>query len=116
MLILNFKRLFLARGIYRPNAFLLSKGFSINYASRLANNRVRQINLDQLERLCIFLNCTPNDLLQWFPTSKEEDTANHPLASLRHPEQIEQMAQLINAIPLDKLTEVQNLIKEKLGK
>ena len=92
MLILNFKRLFLARGIYRPNAFLLSKGFSI------------------------FLNCTPNDLLQWFPTSKEEDTANHPLASLRHPEQIEQMAQLINAIPLDKLTEVQNLIKEKLGK
>jgi DNA-binding Xre family transcriptional regulator len=102
-----------ARGIDKPYSFFKSKGFSINTATRLANNRLRQINLKMLESICITLHCTPNDLLEWVPSKSETDIAAHPLYPLKRREKVLHLTQMLNSIPMDKLDEIEQYIQER---
>ena len=114
MLILNFRRMFLVRGIQRPFSFLVKQGYSGQFATRVANNHIRELNLNQLEKLCVLLNCTPNDLLQWIPSQADQDNLAHPLTPLRQTETALELTQLINCLPVNKLTTVHNFIKQQL--
>ncbi len=79
----NFQRLFTIKGIIKPFAFLVKAGFSHNFATKVKNNRVNRLNLDLLERLCIALNCSPNDLMEFIPDNDKQLNPNHPLFSLQ---------------------------------
>lgn len=35
-----------------------------------------------MERLCLLLNCTPNDLLEWKPGEQQQNNKEHPLNAL----------------------------------
>jgi DNA-binding Xre family transcriptional regulator len=113
MLRFNFTRLFKARGIDKPYRYLLNAGYSSNYASRIGNNRIQRIDLQELEKFCELFQCTPNDLLQWFP-DKDEITETHPLASLKRSDNVPYLTKLLYSVPLDKIAEIESMIKEKL--
>lgn len=114
MLTYNFKRIFQLRGIVKPFSFLVKNGFSPAFATRIANNRSRRLNLPDLERLCELLNCTPNDLMQWSP-EKGRDPAGHPLAALRRENTGNTIAGMLANLPLDKLTEIENKLRNELN-
>lgn len=118
MLSFNFAKIFTARGIDKPNQWLIEQGFSPNYAVKIAKSRFVRLDLPNLERLCVALNCTPNELLEWTPGAKEKISASHPLYPLRKRDEqkVVKLTQMINSIPLDDLEEVQQAVENIKGK
>lgn len=114
MLGFNFQRIFRARGIDRPFSFLVKAGYSANFATRIANNRVERLNLPDVERICVLLQCTPNDLLQWFPESNDKTNDKHPLISLKRSNTAVHITQLLKNVPLDKLNDIENVIRKEI--
>jgi len=56
----------------------LSKAADISYPTILLfwNNTVQKVDLDILDRLCIFLECKPCDIMEFTPTS--QPVSNQP--------------------------------------
>ncbi len=115
MLKFDFPRVFKARGIDRPFSFLVNYGYSTNMATRIVNNRTRQVNLRDIEKLCMILKCTPNDFFDWIPEKNDIDMENHPLNALKRSDKVV-LAQLINDIPMDRLADIEKLVKKELEK
>lgn len=116
MLYFNFTRLFKARGIEKPASFLVKNGFSDNFATKVVRNSYRRMDLEMIERLCTLLNCTPNDMLQWIPDSKDSDTSNHPLLPLIRTEKVMDITRTLHAVPFEKLLEIEKLIQNEIDK
>ena len=114
MLTFNFSRIFKARGIDKPFSYLVKVGYSDNFATRIVNNRMKRLNLDDVEKLCELFQCTPNDLLEWIPESKDKTNDKHPLISIKHSNQVVQLTHILNSVPLDKLSEIENMIKKEI--
>lgn len=114
MLQFNFDRVFKARGIEKPYTFLEKAGFSSNLATKIYNNKVKRLDFRVMERLCLLLNCTPNDMMEWVPEKNTNVPANPALHLLEKPEKEIDFAQKLNAIPLGKITDISNLIDEYL--
>ncbi|HCE57647.1 MAG TPA: hypothetical protein DER09_07490 [Prolixibacteraceae bacterium] len=114
MLTFNFNRIFKARGIDKPFSYLVKAGYSDNFATRIVNNRNRRLDLADVEKLCELLQCTPNDLLEWIPDSKDKTNDRHPLISIKRSDKVAQLTQILNAIPLDKLSEIESVIKKEI--
>jgi DNA-binding Xre family transcriptional regulator len=115
MLRFNFTRILKARGIDRPFSYLVKIGYSGNFATRIAHNRIRRLDLDHVEKLCELFQCTPNDLLEWFPGSKDQNIDKHPLSSLRRIDKVVELTHMLSAIPLDKISEIENMIRKEIG-
>jgi DNA-binding Xre family transcriptional regulator len=115
MLRYNFTRVFRAKAITKPFSFLCKAGFSENFSSKVKNNRVNRLNLDLLERLCVCLGCTPNDIMEWVPDNNNILAGNHPLNELRRKEKVLDLTAAINSLPLSKLEEIEKMINEKKG-
>ena len=116
MLTFNFSRIFKARGIDKPFSYLVKVGYSDNFATRIVNNRIKRLDLGDLEKLCELLQCTPNDLLEWIPESKDKINDNHPLISIKRNDKVVQLTQILNSVPLDKLSEIESVIKKEIEK
>jgi len=116
MIFYNFDRVFKARGIDRPFTFLRNAGFSDNFATKVKNNRVVRINLKELEKLCIVLRCTPNDFCEWIKDKDTQVDADHPLHLIQRSEKVVDMIKTLNSVPLGQLSEIEDLIQEKIKK
>jgi hypothetical protein len=116
MLKFNYPRVFKSRGIDRPFSFLVNNGYSTNMATRIVNNRTRQVNLRDLEKLCMILKCTPNDFFDWVPGREKIDIEHHPLNAINRGDKVVQLEMLVNNIPMDKLADIESLIKREMEK
>ncbi len=116
MLTYNIGRIFEARGINKPYSYLTKAGYSSNTASRFINKHFRKLNLDDVERLCELLRCTPNDLLEWTPRPGDTTDENHPLNELKRDKSYASIRQMLKTVPLNKLSEIENMIKKEIGK
>jgi DNA-binding Xre family transcriptional regulator len=65
MLVFNLSRALKPRGVEKHYKFLLEQGFVPSSAHGFLRGAAIQIKFEQLERLCLALNCTPNDLFEW---------------------------------------------------
>ncbi len=110
MLQLNLKRIFKARGIFEPYKFLVQSGFVPFTAHKYKNGSVAHMRIDHIEKLCVLLNCTPNDLFEWVPSDLLEDRADHPLQRIRRREKKIEINKLLEKFSLEKLEEIQELI------
>ena len=113
MIHLNLKRIFKARGIEQPYKFLVKNGFVPFTAHKYKNGKVEHMRLDHIERLCILLNCTPNDVFEWTPNDLLDDNAGHPLQRIRRREKKIEINSLLAKLSLEKLEEIEKLIAER---
>ena len=67
-----------------------------------------------LERICEYLNCEPNDLYEWRRTSNALNTENHPLKALRRDENAAEFSKMVAEIPLDKIEQVKEILLAKM--
>jgi putative transcriptional regulator len=51
-------------------------GLAVNNLSILKTNKARAIRFSTLEALCKALNCTPGDLIEFVPDTKEDAQLN----------------------------------------
>ncbi len=116
MLEYNFTRVMKARGIDKPFRFLRDAGFSVNFASKIKNNKVRRLEVTQLEKLCKLFKCTPDDMMVWTPEGDDVADKTHPLNKIRRTDVDIDMLKTINSIPLEQLERIDKLIKDELGK
>lgn len=113
MLKFNFKTVFAARGIHSPTGYLRKAGFSPFTASYIATGKLEKLNLKQLERLCILLNCTPHDLLEWIPEKNISEPSKFELNKLMGEKKVLVLQDELKGLSLEKVGEVQRFIEEK---
>lgn len=112
MLIFNAKRIMKMRGIEKMFSFLCNSGFVRNTASYLVTGKASHIKIEHIGKLCLLLNCTPNDLFEWENDGQNVLTENHALnAIVKEPVRESNIKQLLREIPLEKLGEAEALLK-----
>ena len=111
MIFFNFARFFKLKGIVRPFTYLTKNGYSPGYATKLANNRVNEINLERLEKFCRDFNCTPNDILDFRPKTNDILPKDHALHTLTKAEISNEVIGKINAMSAEKIQQIHNIIK-----
>lgn len=111
MLFFNFSRVLKIKGISRPHAHLTALGYSRNVATKLANNNLTQLNLSSIERFCQDFNCTPNDIIDFRPNPKTNLPQDHALHSLTKKEISNKVLGKINALPVEKILQIHDIIK-----
>src|SRR6476469_9674861 len=103
MLTFNLRRIFSLRGIDDPVEFLAQNGFAIDAADRLLKIGNRSLEIGDVERLCVLLNCTPNELFEWCCDAIPMIPPNHPLNDLNNHPTASNLARKIREIPIEKL-------------
>jgi DNA-binding Xre family transcriptional regulator len=104
MLYTNINKLFEIRGIKKPSQFLKDNGFSRNSAYNITALRFTHLRLEVIEKLCIALSCTPNDLLEWKPNSDTNLPESHPLHALK-PTPAFNLEAIVKDIPVSQMPE-----------
>lgn len=112
MLFFNVRRMLETRGIENPYTFLVKNGFVSQTASNLSRNQIKHIKPEQIEKLCLLLNCTPNDLFEWQTETDAPTPENHPLKSLVRDKNATPAAQLLKSIPAEKLAQAEELLRQ----
>ena len=112
MLKLNINRVCKLRNIGSPYKFMMAHGFSHMTALNLMHGKTLAPKTEHIERLCRLLNCTPNDLYEWMPEDNLPET--HPLNTLQR-EKPKNLNDLIKDLPLEKLPEIEALLKQVKG-
>jgi DNA-binding Xre family transcriptional regulator len=115
MLKMNISRVLALKGIDNAYAYLKKQGYKHNKAYHLAYSLRQKVDLSDLEEICMRLNCTPNDLLEWNPSHPEHDIAGHALQSIRRKEAAVGLVKLVQGLPVEKMDEIEKFILETIG-
>lgn len=110
MLIINLTGIFSARGITSPATYLRKNGFSYDTARSLSTSQMFRPSLSVIERLCVLLNCTPNDILEWIPEKDKSYGEDFALNSLKREKKQYNLLKMIKNIPLDKIDEIEKIV------
>lgn len=113
MLVLNVARVIRLRGYHQVFAFLYNNGFNRSIASKLVNNRAYEIKTDQIEKLCLLLNCTPSDLFEWRPDANTVVGENHALRSIVRENGPPPITSIIQTVPIEKLEQISRELNER---
>ena len=100
------------RGIKKPYSFFIKLGISHTLSSHMATDKLDKILLRHLEKTCLELNCTPNDLLDWVPSGKEQDTPATALYALKKGGKATDAAELLSKLPAKQLEELAKVLRE----
>ena len=112
MLYFNIKRVLDLRGIDKPYSFLVKNGFVSQTATNIINNRLQRITPQQLEKLCLLLRCTPNDLIDWKPGANSVVPENHPIRALTKEKAPPPISEMVKDLPVEKLGELEAIINQ----
>ncbi|MES2764207.1 MAG: helix-turn-helix transcriptional regulator [Bacteroidota bacterium] len=110
MIYLNLKPIFEAKGINNPNHFLWKNGFTRYTAHILLNNTKEGINFDHLEKLCLLLSCSPNDLFTWRNTNSSNVLPTHSLEKLIKEKGKGSITKTLEKLPVNKLKELSDFL------
>lgn len=108
MLKLSLIRALQLRGVGNHKRFLRDLGFAASSVKGFLNGTAEQIKYEQLEQLCVALNCTPNDLFEWQPDERRQIAPTHSLNKLKK----KNLAQMLNDVPLEKFEQVETLFDD----
>jgi DNA-binding Xre family transcriptional regulator len=112
MFILNVKRILRLRGIEKHYKFLLSLGFVPATANILLSSTAQRVTLEHLEKLCLALNCTPNDLIEWHDDNTKPVAETHSINSLKKKD----LNTLLNEVPVDKFEQIADILQDLKNK
>lgn len=116
MLLFNLQRLTKLKGINRPFSYFMSLGYPRGLASKMSQSKMQTFSVKRLEELCIHFNCTPNDLFEFRPDSKNPLPESHPLHALKRDDSAEELINLLHDLPVEKIRALAALIKNENSK
>lgn len=113
MLYFNVKRVLDLRGIDKQYAFLVKNGFVHATAINYTSGRVVQIKIEQIEKLCLLLNCEPSDLFEWRQSEKSPLLAEYQaLNNLKREQNAPTITEIVKDLPVEKMEEIGELLKQ----
>lgn len=110
MFYFDIKRVMKLRGVEKHYNLMIELGFVPSSANSFLRREARQIKLDQLERLCVALNCTPNDLIEWRPDANQSVSETHSLNSLRKKGD-KDLPELLKEVPMEKFEKIVEILQ-----
>lgn len=111
MLKIDLNKIFRLRGITKPQVFLKQNGFSDSKAFTITKRKTSALKLDNLEKLCLVLSCTPNDFIEWIPGNNSQIPESHPLHKLK-PTETFNLNEILKDVPAEKILEFKSGIEE----
>lgn len=115
MLKINLIKVFRLRGITKPGKYLEQNGFSKSIAYNIIKLKTSALKLENLNKLCSILSCTPNDFLEWTPDKSIPLPESHPLQKLK-PAEVLNLSELLKDVPAEKISEFKSGIEELKSK
>lgn len=112
MLKLQLQQIISQRGVTSPLKYLVQNGFTYHTAHRLLHNSIDSISFPHLEKLCILLNCSINDLFVYSNHNNANISNEHPLNKLTAQANTVNISQTLQQLPYDKIKQLEKLIKE----
>ena len=100
------------RIINHPVGFLMKNGFPRQTAYRICSGKFKNLTAKQLEKLCLALKCTPNDIIDWIPDDEKLLESNPPLAKLFKVQVPYELRDMAKDIPFDKLHKLNQRLDE----
>ena len=67
------------KGILRPYNQLIKLGIGRNTVAKMLNGTAQSISMPHLHKLCLYLNCTPKELIVLHPQTAGNKYENTPL-------------------------------------
>ena len=107
-IVLNLEPILAARNIKTSYSYLTNLGINGKTAQKMLNGTSVQLNYDQLTKLCINLNCTPNEL---FATRDLQLPTDHALQLLKVFSN-DNVISITNWLAGKTLKEIEQIIKE----
>lgn len=114
MLYLNLKRVMRLRGVENHYKMLVDLGFAPATVRNFLANRVWRISFEHLEKLCLALNCTPNDLIEWLPPDNQANADAQALIKLKRNKE-DDLPKLLKDLPIEKFEEIIDILQDKSG-
>jgi hypothetical protein len=90
----------------------VKNGFVSRTATNMINNQIGRIKPEQIEKLCVALHCTPNDLFAWRPDKNTVIGENHPLQTLKRDKSTTSVSELVKDLPLEKISQLETFVNE----
>ena len=115
MLYLNLKRVMRLRGVENHYKMLLDLGFAPATVRNLLSNRVWRIDFENLEKICIALNCTPNDVLEWLPPENQANPEAHALIKMTRNKDAD-LPKLLKDLPLEQFDQIIEILQQNKAK
>lgn len=112
MLIFNIKRILEMRGVSEHYRWLVRNGFVPQTATTWTKYQIGYVKPEHIEKLCVLLNCTPNDLFEWREDDKTILPESHALRSLKRDKDARSATELLRDIPADKLEKLASLVDQ----
>ena len=106
----NLQNLFKLRNISNARSWMINNGISPQNANRLLKNEQRHIKYDDIEKICLGLNCSPSDLFIWQPDNEAADILNHPLQAIRSDKMLPDVLAELNNSTINELKIVSEFI------
>lgn len=114
MLRYNFEPIFRLRKIERPFTFLKKIGIGDYKARQISQGKLDNISTRDLEKLCLFLNCTVHDVMEWEPDGNLENPEKRALSVLRRRQKDVDWEEAIKSVPVEIAGEVVDMIRGKV--
>jgi DNA-binding Xre family transcriptional regulator len=98
---------------------MIKNGISANTTDRLLRNEQRHLKFDDIEKLCLGLNCSPSELFIWQPDSEADNIPNHPLQAIRSNKTLPDVMEELNRSTIDELKIIADFmakLKEERGR
>lgn len=116
MLTFQLKELLECKGYKASAQVLRNIGFSYTTAYKLLHGDVGSISFKHLEELCLFLNCTPNDLYRFVPDNPLQAPKSHAIWQiLQKEEQMENPAELVKRMNPEQIEKANRMLRELVG-
>lgn len=112
MLKFNPKNIISLRGIEKTTGFLVKLGMDYSTASRFLKSKSQFVKIKDIERLCVALNCTPNDLFEWKADADTVLPEIHSLNALKREAGAKNLRQMVKDIPSDRLAQIESVLDE----
>jgi DNA-binding Xre family transcriptional regulator len=112
MLILDLVRVMEHKGIQNPSQFLIKSGFTRHTTHRLINNKVANITYRSMEKLCLLLNCTIDDLFAWKPDANTLQPQKYQLHKLSNRKHKGLITTKLKTLSPDQLEKVQDFLQQ----
>lgn len=107
--VLNLAPILKTRNITQPMAFLIKIGLNNVTAHKMLKETSVQVNYNQLTKLCLHLNCTPNDL---FVLRDMQLPDSHALHALKTVEEASKSTTINEWLAGKTMAEVEELLKK----
>lgn len=111
MLRLNLERIARLRGVKNISVEMQRNGINKQAAARYNRGEMVHFKLGHIEKLCLMLNCTPDDIIEWIPDKLLENNPTVALNKLKRKESFD-IVEISKNIPLERLSEIKKLCEE----